>query len=110
MVAVTLCTAPGTPHPRYGSTCPQARPVTPSQDDDVYHQNRLRLPLEERVMALHRDHQTDASSLPSRDLLVILQPHPADASLHVEVSPALAESTLSATPPRAREVPHLHMH
>jgi hypothetical protein len=32
------------------------------------------------------------------------------ASLHVEVSPALAEPTLYTTPPRAREVPNLHMH
>jgi hypothetical protein len=61
-------------------------------------------------MALHRDHQTGASSLPSRALLVTPRPHLDDVSLHVAVSPALTEPTLSATPPRAREVPHLHMH
>jgi hypothetical protein len=45
-----LCTTPGTPHPGYGSTCPQAHPVTPSPDDDVCHQNQLWLPPEEHVM------------------------------------------------------------
>jgi hypothetical protein len=49
MVAVILCTAPGTPHPGYGSTCPQARPATPSPDDGVYHQHKLR-PLRRRGM------------------------------------------------------------
>jgi hypothetical protein len=34
MVAVTRCTAPGTPRPGYGSTCPQARLETPSQTTD----------------------------------------------------------------------------
>jgi hypothetical protein len=61
-------------------------------------------------MALHQGHRTGASSLPSRALLGAPRPHLADASLHAAVSPALAEPTLSATPPRAREVPHLHMH
>jgi hypothetical protein len=56
IVEVILCTAPGTPHPRCGSTCPQARPATPSPDNGVYHQNLLRLLSEEHVMALHQDH------------------------------------------------------
>jgi hypothetical protein len=60
-------------------------------------------------MALHRDRRTGASSLPSRALLVAPWPHPADASRHAAVSPALVEPALSATPPCAREVPHLHM-
>jgi hypothetical protein len=76
MVEVTLCTAPGTPRPGYGSTCPQARPVTPSPDDGVYHQNHLRPSPEERVMALHQGHQIGASSPISRALLVPPQPHP----------------------------------
>jgi hypothetical protein len=53
MAAVIQYTAPGTPHPGCGSTCPQARPATPSPDDDVYQQNLLRLPLEEHVTNLH---------------------------------------------------------
>jgi hypothetical protein len=110
MVAVTLCTVPGTPRPGYGSTCPQARPATPSQNDGVYHPNLLRLPPEEHVMAPHQGHQIGASSPVSRALLVPPQPHPVAASLHVEVSPALAEPTLYTTPPHAREVPNLHMH
>jgi hypothetical protein len=60
-------------------------------------------------MAPHQGHRTGASSLPSRALLVAPRPHPADVSLHAAVSPALAEPTLSASPPRAHEVPHLHM-
>ena len=61
-------------------------------------------------MAPHQGHQIGASSSISRALQVTLQPHPIAASLHVEVSPALAEPTLYTTPPRAREVPNLHMH
>jgi hypothetical protein len=110
MVAVTLCTAPGTPHPGCGSTCPQARPATPSPDDGVYHPNPLRLQPEEHVTTLHQDRRIDVSSLPSRARQVTQRPHPIAASLHVEVSPALAEPTLYTTPPRAREVPNLHMH
>ena len=110
MVAVTLCTTPGTPRPGCGSTCPQARPVTPSLDDGVYHQNLLRLLLEEHVMALHQDRRTGTSSLPSRALLVAPRPHPTDASLHVTVSLALTKPALSAAPPCAHEVSHLHMH
>jgi hypothetical protein len=109
MVVVLLYTAPGTPHPRCISTCPQACPTTPSLDDGVYHQNQLRPPSEERVMAPHQGRRTGASLLPSRALLVTPRPHPADTSLHAEVSPALAELVLSTTPPRAHEVPHLHM-
>jgi hypothetical protein len=60
-------------------------------------------------MAPHQGHQTDASSLPSLAQLVTPRHPPADVSLHAVVSPALDEPTLSASPPRAREVPHLHM-
>jgi hypothetical protein len=77
MVAVTLYTVPGTPRPGYRSTCPQARPATPSQNDGVYHPHLLRLPSEEHVMAPHQGHQIGASSPVSRALLVPLQPHPA---------------------------------
>jgi hypothetical protein len=35
MVSVTLYTAPGIPHPRWGSTCPQARPTTLPQNGGV---------------------------------------------------------------------------
>jgi hypothetical protein len=55
------------------------------------------------MMAPHQGHRTDASSLPSRAL-------PTDVSLHAAVSSALDETTLSASPPRIPEVPHLHMH
>jgi hypothetical protein len=110
MVAVPIYTAPGTPRPGCVSTCPQARPITPSPDDGVYHQNLLWLPPEEHVMALHQDCRTGASSLPSQALLVTPWPHLADASLHVTVSPSLVEPALSVAPPRAREVPRLHMH
>jgi hypothetical protein len=61
-------------------------------------------------MAPHQGHQTGASSLPSRALLVAPRPHPTDVSLHAVVSLALTEPVLSASPPRVREVPHLHMH
>jgi hypothetical protein len=61
-------------------------------------------------MAPHQGHQIGASSPVSQALQVTPQPHPVTASLHVEVSPALAELTLYTTPPRAREVPNLHMH
>jgi hypothetical protein len=110
MVAAPPHTAPGSSHPGYVSTCPQAHPATPSPDDGVCHQNQLRPPPEERVMAPHQGHRTGASSLPSRALLVTPRPHPTDVSLHVAISPALDEPALSASPPRAREVPHLHMH
>jgi hypothetical protein len=83
---------------------------TPSQNDDVYHPNPLRLLPEERVMAPHQGHQNDASAPVSRALLVAHQPHPADASLHAAVSPALTALALYTTLPCAREVPNLHMH
>jgi hypothetical protein len=60
-------------------------------------------------MTPHQVHRTGASLLPSQALLVTPQHHPADVSLHATISPALNEMTLSASPPRAREVPHLHM-
>jgi hypothetical protein len=110
MVAVTLCTSPGTPRPGYGSTCPHARPIKLSPDDGVYHQNHLWPLPEERVMAPHQVHQIGASSPVSWALLVPSGPHPADISLHMAVSPTLAKSVLSGTPPHAREVPNMHMH
>jgi hypothetical protein len=110
MVAVLLYTASGTPRPGCVSTCPQARPITLSPNDGVYHQNQLQPPPKERVMAPHQGHQNGASSLPSRALLVAPRPHPTDVSLHVVVSPALAKPTLFVSPPRTRKVPHLHMH
>jgi hypothetical protein len=109
-VAVTQCTAPGIPHPGYGSTCPQARPVTPSQDDGVYHPHLLRLLPEEHLMAPHQGHHTGASSPVSQALQVTQRPHLVAASLHVEVSPALAKPVLYTTPPRTRKVPNLHIH
>jgi hypothetical protein len=109
MLAVTRCTAPGTPHPGYGSTCPQARLETPSQNDEIYHPTPLRLLPEEHVMAPHQGHQNGASSPVSRALLVPPQPHLAVASRHVEVTP-LAAPAVYITPPHAREVPNMHMH
>jgi hypothetical protein len=91
MVAVIQYTAPGTPHPGCRSTCPQARPATPSPDDGVDHPSPLQLRPEEHVMALHQDHRTSVSLLPSWALQVTLQPHLVTASLHVEVSPALSK-------------------
>jgi hypothetical protein len=61
-------------------------------------------------MAPHRGHRTSASSLPSRAQQVAPQHPPTDVSLPAVISPALDESTLSTSPPRAREMPHLHMH
>jgi hypothetical protein len=58
MVAVPPHTAPGNSRPGCASTCPQAHPVKPSPDDGVYHQNPLRPPPEERVMAPHQGHRT----------------------------------------------------
>jgi hypothetical protein len=81
MVAAPPHTAPGSSHPGYASTCPQAHPATPSPDDSVCHQNPLRLPPEERVMAPHLGHRTDASSLPSQAQLVAPRHPPTDASL-----------------------------
>jgi hypothetical protein len=46
-------TAPGCPHPRCTTTCPQAHPVTPPPGNDVFPQNLLWHPLEEHVMAQH---------------------------------------------------------
>jgi hypothetical protein len=100
MVAAPPHTAPGSSRPGYASTCPQAHPATPSPDDEVCHQSPLRPPPEERVMAPHQGHRTDASSLPSRALLVTPWHHPADVSLHATVSPALDEPTCSL---------HLHL-
>jgi hypothetical protein len=94
MVAVTRYTAPGTPRPGYGSTCPQARLETPSQTDGLYHHHLLWLPPEEHEMAPHQGHQSGASAPVSRALLVPQQPHPSDASLHAVVSPALAALAL----------------
>jgi hypothetical protein len=60
-------------------------------------------------MAQHQGPQTDVSSLPSLAQLVTpWHPH-ADISLPATVSPAPDEPTLSATPPCAREVPHIHI-
>jgi hypothetical protein len=52
MVAVTRCTALGTPRPGYGSTCPQARLEKLSQTDGLDH-HHLRLPPKEHEMAPH---------------------------------------------------------
>jgi hypothetical protein len=109
MVAVTRYTAPGTPRPGYGSTCPQARPETPSQTDGVYHPTPLRLPPEGHEMAPHQGHQIGASSPVSQHLQVAPPPHPVRVSLHVAVSP-LAAPAVCTTPPHAREVPNLHIH
>jgi hypothetical protein len=91
------------------STCPQAHPVEPSPDDSVCHHNPLLPPSEERVMALHQGHCTGASLLPAPAQLVAPQHRPIDASLPMVISLALPESVLSASLPRTREVPHLHM-
>jgi hypothetical protein len=104
MVAVPPHTAPGKSRPGCETICPQAPPVISSPDDGVCPHNQLRPPPEEHVMAQHQGHQTGASSLPSLAQLVAPRPHHADVSLPAAVSPVLA-----ATPPRAREVPHLHM-
>jgi hypothetical protein len=110
MVAVTRYTAPGTPRPGFGSTCPQARPETPSQIDGVCHPSPLQqLPPEGHEMAPHQGHQIGASSLVSLHRQVAPQPRPVDASLPAEVSP-LAALAVYITLPRAREVPNLHMH
>jgi hypothetical protein len=109
MVAAPPRTAPGSSHPGSMSTCPQARPATPSPDDGVYHQSPLRLPPEEHVMAPHQGHRTGTASLPSRALLVDPQHPPTATSLPAVIPPALAELVLAASPPHAREVPHLHM-
>jgi hypothetical protein len=60
-------------------------------------------------MAPHQGHQSDASVSVSQPLLVAQQPRLVDASLHAEVSPLTALAVYTA-PPRAREVPNLHMH
>jgi hypothetical protein len=65
-------------------------------------------------MAQHQGHQTSVSSLLSPDQLVSPRRPHADISLQPEallaaVSPAPNEPVLSATPPRTREVPHLHI-
>jgi hypothetical protein len=60
-------------------------------------------------MAQHPGHQTGISSLPSLAQLVTpWHPH-ANVSLPAAVSSAPNEPALSATPPRACEVPHLHI-
>jgi hypothetical protein len=43
MVVAPPQTALGSSHPGSMSTCPQARPATPSPDDGVYHQSPLQL-------------------------------------------------------------------
>jgi hypothetical protein len=88
---------------------PSGTSETSSPNDDVYHQNLLRSPPEEHVMAPHQGHQNGASSPVSQALLVAPQPHPTRVSLHVEVSP-LAAPALCTTPPHAHEVPNLHIH
>jgi hypothetical protein len=60
-------------------------------------------------MAPHQGHHTGASLLPTPAQLVTPQHPPTGASLPMVLSPALDEPTLSASLPRAREVPHLHM-
>jgi hypothetical protein len=114
MVAESPHTTPGFPHTGCATTCPQARPVTPPPGDDVCPQNILQHPSEEHVMAQHQGHQTGVSSLLSLDHLVTPQCSHTNISLqHVAlpaaVSPSPDEPTLSATPPRTREVPHLHI-
>jgi hypothetical protein len=109
MVAVTLHTAPGNSRPGCASTCPQSHLVEPSPDDGICHYNPLRLLPEERVMALHQGHHTNASLLPASAPLVTLRHPPANASLPVVVSLALDEPMLSASLPHTREVPHLYM-
>jgi hypothetical protein len=104
MVTTPPHTAPGIPHLGCETICTREPPITPSPDDDIYPQNQLQQSLEELVMAQHQGHQTDASLLPSQAQLVAPR-HP-----HVDISlPAVVSPTLSATPPHAREVPHLHM-
>jgi hypothetical protein len=93
MVVVTRCTAPGTPRPGYGSTCPQAGLEKPSRTDGLDHHHLWLLP-EEHDMAPHQGHQNGASALVSRALVVPQQPHPSAASLHAAVSPALAVQVL----------------
>jgi hypothetical protein len=109
MVPVPLHTAPGIPHPGCGSTCPQAHPAALSQNGGISPLSLLRLQPVEHVMAPHQGHQNGASAPVSRPLLVAQQPRPVDASLHAEVSPLAALAVYTA-PPRAREVPNLHMH
>jgi hypothetical protein len=108
MVTVTLYTTPGTPRPRSGSTCPQARPTISSQNDGVYPQSLLRLPPEDHVMAQHPGHQNGTSSSVSRALLVPPPPHPMATSLHMEVSPLAAPDGLynSTSCPRGAKSAH----
>jgi hypothetical protein len=114
MVEETPHTAPRFPHPRYKTTCPQERPVTLPPGDDVCPQSLLWNLPEEHVMAQHQGHQTGVSLLLSQDQLVSPQCPHADVSLRPTALPATVslasdETTLSATPPHAREVPHLHI-
>jgi hypothetical protein len=109
MVAVPPHTTPGNSRLGYASTCPQAHPAKPSPDNGVCHQNPLWLLPKERVMAPHQGHRTDASSLPSLAQLVTPWNPPVDVSLPTVVSLALDETTLSTSPPRTHEVPHLHI-
>jgi hypothetical protein len=107
MVAAIQCTAPGTLRPGYGSTCPQAHPEKPSQNDGL-DPHLLWLSPEEPAMVPHQGHPSGASAPVSQALLVLQQPHPSDAALHVAVSPtALAPGT---HPPHDHEEPHLHKH
>jgi hypothetical protein len=114
MEAESPHTAPGCPHPGYMTTCPQARPVTLPLGDGECPQNLLQHPLEEHVMARHLGHKTNISSFLSQDQLVSPQCPHADVSLLPTTLPAVVslapgEPTPSATPPCAREVPHLHI-
>jgi hypothetical protein len=107
MVAEIQCTAPGTPRPGSGSTCPQAHLEKPSQNDGL-DPHLLRLPPEEPAMASRQGHPNGTSAPVSQALLVLQQSHPSNAALHAAVSPAtLAPGT---HPPHDHEEPHLHKH
>jgi hypothetical protein len=65
-------------------------------------------------MAQHQGHQISISSLLSLDQLIATWHPQADVSLqHTALPGAVSlapdEPALSTTPPRAREVPHLHI-
>jgi hypothetical protein len=109
MAAEPPHTAPRYPHTGCETICPQTHPITPPPDNDICPQNPLRQLLKERVMAQYQGYQIGISLLPSLAQLVTpWHPH-TDVSLPTVVSPTPEEPTLSATPPRAREVSHLHI-
>jgi hypothetical protein len=108
MVAAPPHTAPGMPRPGCETICPQAPPITPSPDDGVCPQSLLRQPPEERVMAQHQGHQTNASSLPSLAQLVTPRHPHADVSLPTTgLSGALCNSTSC---PRGATSAHANKH